>query len=124
MDERRKFIRAGAPFLLDVHCPENHAAFEAYGWSLGRGGLGFYTDVSLSVDADVTLRVMFVGSIEEKPPETVEATVRWIQPMNRGYAVGTEFKELDESRHFVLLAYLDHAERITVDLSRNSLPDS
>ena len=78
MGERRKFIRAGAPFLLDVVCPSENLSFEARGWSLGRGGLGFYTDVPLSVDSDLTLRVVFIGSKGEKPPEIVEATIRWI----------------------------------------------
>ena len=123
MGERRKFIRAGAPFILDVVCPSENRAFEAYGWSLGRGGLGFYADAPLDVDSDVTLRVMFIGSKEEKPPEIVEATVRWIKPISNGYAIGTEFKELDEERHFVLLAYLDHAERTLRELSRNPFPD-
>ncbi len=123
MGERRKFIRAGAPFLLDVSCPSENRAFEAYGWSLGRGGVGFYADVPLPVDVDVSLRVMFVGSGGEKPPETVEATTRWVKTISNGYAVGAEFKELDEERHFVLLAYLDHAETMVMDLSRHRLSD-
>jgi Tfp pilus assembly protein PilZ len=122
MSENRRYIRAGMPFLIEVFFPNDETSFGAYGWSIGKGGLGFYAQRPLNVDHEILLKVGFLGFSDERPSEVAPATVRWVKPIGDAYAVGVEFKNLNAKEHFVLLGYLEHAEKISHDILKGALP--
>ena len=85
-------------------------------------GLGFYAQRPLNVNHEILLKVGFVGFSDERPSEVAPAIVRWVKPIGDAYAVGVEFKNLNKKEHFVLLGYLEHAEKISHDILKGALP--
>ena len=122
MGENRRYIRAGMPFLIEVFFPNDETSFGAYGWSIGKGGLGFYSQRPINVSREVLLRVGFLCLSDDKPAEVAPAVVRWVKPIGDAYAVGVEFRNLNEEEHFVLLGYLEHAEKMSHDILKGALP--
>jgi len=120
MGESRRYIRAGIPFVIEVFFPNEETSFGAYGWSIGKGGLGFYTQKPLQKNSEILLKVGFMGDQNERPPEMATGLVRWVKPLGEVYAVGVQFVDLNEDDHFVLLGFLDHAEQISHEILKKT----
>lgn len=120
MGKSRQYIRAGVPFLIEVFFPNEETSFGAYGWSIGKGGVGFYTQKPLQKNSDILIKVGFVGDQFEKPPEVANGIIRWVKAVGDVYAVGVEFVELNEKDHFILLGYLEHAEQISQEILKKT----
>ncbi len=121
MGESRRYIRAGVPFILEIFFPNDETSFGAYGWSIGRGGLGFYTHKPIPRNSQILLKVGFMGGHDTRPPEIASGVVRWVKALADVYAIGVEFVDLNEDEHFVLLGFLDHAEQVSNEIMKKTM---
>jgi len=100
--ERRKFSRKTADEIVEIRTPR-HEEWEKVPLSdLGRGGMGFFSDIQLDLGDPIQMRVRFSPGRGSKGSEVVSGKVAWIRP-HAFFHAGIVFASLDPERHRRLL---------------------
>jgi hypothetical protein len=69
-----------------------------------------YCDHPLNTGNDIVVKLPFVDEYKVDRIEMVIGDIRWTKPLENFFAIGIQFKSLNEDDHFMLLAYLNYAE--------------
>lgn len=109
MDNRRRYKRVGFLKEMELSCL-NKEVVKALAVNISRNGLVIYCDRPVSVGSEVAINLPFVDEYNVDRTEAVIGDVCWVKPLEDFYAVGIQFRSLNEHDHFMLLAYLNYAE--------------
>ena len=100
--ERRKFVRQNADEIVEVKVPRWEEWKKVSLSDLGRGGMGFFSDLQLDLGDPIQVRVRFSPQRGSKVSEVVLGKVAWIRP-HAFFHAGIVFSALDAQRHRRLL---------------------
>ena len=96
--ERRKFARQNAEQIVEVKVPRWEEWKKVSLSDLGRGGMGFFSDLQLDLGDPVQVRVRYSPQRGSKASEVVLGKVAWIRP-HAFFHAGIVFNALDSQRH-------------------------
>ena len=110
MSNRRRHKRVSLLKEVDVSCPNNKADARGLIVNISRSGMVIYTTRPLGTGNEIVVKLPFVDEYKVDRIETLVGDVRWAKPLEDFYAIGIQFKSINEHDHFMLLAYLNYAE--------------
>jgi hypothetical protein len=109
----RKYQRY--PFLIAVKLVDSETKDHtvAYAFNVSYGGLGMYTQKSISEKSHVDVWISFHEADGKSREERVGGIVRWVRQLNDLHAFGIEFEELNVKDHPLILNFVQEAERLS-----------
>jgi len=109
MGNRRRHKRVSFLKEMEILCPKKEAV-KALAVNISRSGIVTYCNRPLNVGDEIALKLSFVDEYNVDRTEAIIGDVCWIKPLEDFYAVGIEFRSINEHDHFMLLAFLNYAE--------------
>ena len=106
---RRRHKRVSLLKEIELLCPRKEVA-KALVVNISRSGLVTYCNKPLDAGSEIAINMLFVDEYKVDRTEIVIGNVCWIKPLEDFYAIGIQFKSLNEHNHFMTLAYLNYAE--------------
>jgi len=82
--------------------------------NISRSGLVAYCSEPIVVGSEVSINLPFADEYHVDRTEVVIGDVCWVKPLENFYALGVQFRSLNEHDHFMLLAYLNCAEAFEI----------
>ncbi len=110
MSNRRKHKRVSLLKEIDVACPNSKGGTKGLIVNISRSGMVIYSNRPLSAGNEIAVRLPFIDEYKVDRVETILGDIRWTKPLEDFYAIGIQFKSVNEHDHFMLLAYLNYAE--------------
>ncbi|MDD5435217.1 MAG: PilZ domain-containing protein [Nitrospira sp.] len=110
MGNRRRHKRVSLLKEVDVACLNDKAAAKGLIVNISRSGMIIYTTRPLGTGNEIVIKLPFVDEYKVDRIETLVGDIRWTKPLEDFYAIGIQFKSINEHDHFMLLAYLNYAE--------------
>lgn len=110
MNNRRRHKRVSLLKEIDVSFPDNKVDARGLVINISRSGMVIYCDHPMNTGKDIIVKLPFVDEYKVDRIEIVVGDIRWAKPLENFFAIGIQFKSLNEHDHFMLLAYLNYAE--------------
>ena len=111
MERRRKFERVRFLASALVISPSTKARFQAHVTSLGRGGLGLFSEGFLEVGQAVELELTWTNPGGQVSKDHLQGTVVASQVGIDGNTLGVQFTETLGQKNKTLLDYMQKAQQ-------------
>ncbi|MBI4715639.1 MAG: PilZ domain-containing protein [Nitrospirae bacterium] len=109
-NQKREHVRYGIASLAEIIFPESGQVLDALVNSISRGGVGIYTQETLTVGRRVRIKISFLQTNgNQEVTEIIPGEIAWIKPLHKYFAVGIVFTALDADRHANLLRGIEAA---------------
>src|SRR3972149_481588 len=108
-NDKRRHKRVSLLKEIEIQCPHNEIV-KALVVNISRSGLVAYCNKTPEIGSDIAISLLFDDEYKVDRREVIIGGVCWVKPLEDFYAVGVQFKSLNENKHFMTLAYLDYAE--------------
>lgn len=109
MINKRRHKRVSFLKEMEISCL-NKEIVKTLAVNISRSGLATYCNKPPDVGSEIAINLSFVDEYNVDRTEAIIGDVRWVKPLEDFYAVGVQFRSLNEHDHFMLLAYLNYAE--------------
>ena len=107
--DKRRFIRHPSDIPIEIFPQGQTENYEGPLNDVSIAGLSFNTNVYLSKDTEITIRMpMF------QPPFEITATVMWCRESDHQFDIGVAFMDVDEAVEFRIVeqvCYIEHYKR-------------
>ena len=111
MEKQRKYERVRFLASAAVFCPATKIRFPAHVTSLGRGGLGLFSEGFLEVGQQVELELSWTTPEGRAFKDRVKGTIAVSQVGVEGNTMGVQFVELLGQKNAALLEYMQKAQQ-------------
>jgi len=111
MEQRRKYERVRFLASASVISPAMKTRFQACVTSLGRGGLGLFSERFLEVGQQVELELTWTNPVGRVYKDRVQGTVVTSRVGVEGNTIGVQFTEPLGQKNGALLEYMRRAQQ-------------
>lgn len=118
MGNRRRHKRVSFLKEMEISCLSksclDREMVKALAVNISRSGLVVYCSQPIVVGCEVSINLPLADEYHVDRTEVIIGDVCWTKSLENFYAVGIQFRSLNEHDHFMLLAYLNCAEAFEV----------
>src|SRR4030066_952383 len=110
MNDKRQSPRYGIASMAEISFLDSDEVMEALISSISKGGLGIYSPTMVTVGRELDIKISFLQSNgNEEITEIIPGRVVWTKKFHNNFVIGIAFLTLDNTRHSMLLSYLEAA---------------